>query len=139
MSRSTLIVGAWVVAAVAVIVLFLRAWVLAEAPSREECVALWNAPRNAAHRQEVTNRGYPSAEINGAFSEERYQGCFATFANDVGKPWALYSATRIPGTEARLEWRLDAQAQRWGTGFPPPRDRPRPNASVQPDGSLSLA
>jgi hypothetical protein len=86
----------------------------------------------------VAKLGQQMAEINGVFSEERYQGCVAIFADEVGEPWALYGATRIPGTEARLEWKLDARAQRWGTGFPPPRDQPRPNAIVQPDGSLSL-
>ena len=139
MSRSTLTVGAWVAALVVVIVLFLLAWVPPVAPSREECVSLWNAPRNAAHREEVAKGGYLRAEINGAYSEDRYQGCVAIFADDVGEPWALYGATRIPGTEERLEWTLDVRAKRWGTGFPPPRDRPRSNAIVQLDGSLSLA
>jgi len=139
MTRFTLIVGASFAALVVVIVLFLLDWIPPVAPSREECVSLWNAPRNAAHREEVAGRGYPRVEINGAFSEERYQGCVATFAGDVGEPWALYGATRIPGTDVRLEWKLDVRAYRWGTGFPPPRDRPRANAIVQADGSLALA
>ena len=87
----------------------------------------------------MAERGYHGAEINGAFSGQRYQGCSATFADDVGEPWSLYWATRIPGTQARLEWKLEAMAERWGTGFPSPWDRPRANAVVQPDGSVSLA
>jgi hypothetical protein len=107
MSRPLLLGGVWVAAAVVVIALFLGDWVRPVAPSRKDCIALWNAPRNAPHREEVIRGGYPRAEI--------------------------------PGTEARLEWRLDVQVGRWGTGFPTPLDRPHSNARVQPIGSLSLA
>lgn len=138
MTRFTLRVGAWVTASVVVIVLFLD-WVPPAAPSREECVSLWNAPGNAANRMEVVTGGYPRAEIDGTFSEDRYQGCVATFSGDVGDPWALYGATRIPGTPKRLRWKLDVSAKEWGTGLPPPWDRPRANAIVRRDGSLALA
>jgi hypothetical protein len=122
----------------AVVLLFLRDWVPSVAPSTSECVALWNAPDNAALRSEISDRGYPSAEISGAFSEARYQGCFATFSGEVGEPWALYSATRIPGTDTPLWWRLDVDDPRWGAGFPPPWNQPRPNVLVHSDGNVSL-
>jgi hypothetical protein len=86
----------------------------------------------------VKGIGYSAAEIGGDFSEDRYQGCYATFGADIGEPWALYSAVRIPGTGDPLRWRLEAREAEWGIGFPPPWDRPQPNATVKPDGSLSL-
>jgi hypothetical protein len=94
--------AAWVAAAGVVVVLFLSDWFPRDAPSTSECVALWNASNNAEFRSGVSHRGYSSVEIRGVFSEERYQGCFATFSGDVGEAWALYSATRIPGSDRQL-------------------------------------
>jgi hypothetical protein len=138
-SRFNLVVAAGVAALGVVVVLFLLGWVPKDAPSTTECVALWNAPNNAAFRSRVSDLGYPSAEIGGAFSEDRYQGCFVTFSGGAREPWALYSATRIPGADTPLRWMLDAFEPHWGSGFPTPRDQPRPNATVEPDGSVSLA
>lgn len=122
-----------------VLLLFFEDWIPSSAPATAECVALWNAPANGAHRSEVSVLDYPSAEIGGAFSEDRYQGCFVTFSSGVGRPWAMYSATRLPGTDRELRWQLDVAEREWGSGFQaPPFDRPRSNASVRPDGSLVL-
>jgi hypothetical protein len=107
-------------------------------PSRDECVALWNAPHNAAARERVAAHGYATAKIEGAFVEERYQGCFASFVQAVGAPWEYFSATRIPGEDRRLRWRLDIHGRRYGSDFPVPELVPEPNAIVLPDGSLSL-
>jgi hypothetical protein len=108
------------------------------APSQDSCVALWNEPRNTVARAEVTAHGYPTAEIDGAFVEGRYQGCFTWFVHAMGEPWALYSATRIPGEDTPLRWRLDLRGRRWGSDFPVPEPVPEPNTIVLPDGSLSL-
>jgi hypothetical protein len=107
-------------------------------PSQDECVALWNAPRNAAARERVAAQGYATAKIDGTFEEERYQGCFASFVQAVGEPWALYSAIRIPGEGRPLRWRLDIHGRRWGSDFPEPEPVPEPNAVVLPDGSLRI-
>lgn len=108
------------------------------APSRDECLTLWNAPHNAAARERVAAHDYPTAEIDGTFVEGRYQGCYASFVQGVGAPWALFSATRIPGEDRPLRWRLDMDGRRWGRDFPEPEPVPEPNANVLPDGSLSL-
>jgi hypothetical protein len=108
------------------------------APSAEACVALWNAPNNATVRHQVARRGYPVADIEGAFVEGRYQGCFAWIGGAIGQPWALHSATRFPGEAEPLRWVLDMRGERWGIDFPEPEPRPEPNALVLPDGSLEL-
>jgi hypothetical protein len=108
------------------------------APSRGECVALWNAPPNAALRTQVVVHSYTTAEIEGAFVQRRYQGCFANFVEAIGKPWAIYSATRVPGEEPPLRWVLELRGRRWGIDFPEPEPRPESNALVLPDGSLLL-
>jgi hypothetical protein len=107
-------------------------------PSRDECVALWNAPHNAAAREWVATHGYATVEIDGTFSDNRYQGCYASFVQGIGEPWALYSATRIPREDRSLGWRLDMHGGRWGSDFPVPEPVPEPNAIVLPDGSLSV-
>ena len=61
-----------------------------DSPSREECVALWNSRRNATLRAQVAVYGYSVAEIEGAFAEGRYQGCFASFVEATGGHGALY-------------------------------------------------
>jgi hypothetical protein len=61
-----------------------------DSPSREECVALWNSRRNATLRAQVAVYGYSVAEIEGAFAEGRYQGCFASFVEATGSHGALY-------------------------------------------------
>jgi hypothetical protein len=106
------------------------------------CVDLWNANGNARLRAEVARNGYPVVEVEGAFVEGRYQGCFASFAEAVGKPWALYHATRIPGQDRPLSWVLDVRGESWGIDSPidsqeslPP---PEPNALVLRDGSIRL-
>lgn len=101
-------------------------------------VALWNAPPNAALRPQVVVHGYPTAEIKGAFVQGCYQGCFANFVEAIGEPWALYSATRVPGEESPLRWVRELRGRRWGIDFPEPEPRPQPNALVLPDGSLLL-
>jgi hypothetical protein len=63
-------------------------------------------------------RGYPAADIDGTFSEGRYQGCSAWLLDVVGEPWALYSATRIPGEETPLNWKLALRGRRWGAMSP---------------------
>jgi hypothetical protein len=133
-------VGVSVAALVAVGVIFaLDSFLRADAPSRDECVTLWNAPINAVNRAQVEELEYPAAEIDGAYEEGRYEGCFAIFATGVGEPWALYSAARIPGNDDPLRWRLEVSEAEWGSGFQlPSQDRPQPKAIVEPDGSLSL-
>lgn len=126
------------VALAAIIVLFLHDWVPGAKPSQHRCISLWNAPPNAEHREEVAKRGYPTAEIDETFSEDRYEGCYAFFLAGFGEPWAIYSAVRIPGTDTPLEWRLEMRGQEWGMDHPEPDPRPQPNAIVQHDGSLSL-
>jgi hypothetical protein len=129
----------WMLALGVVVVLFFRDWVPHTVPTTAECIALWNAPENADLREQVRDGGYPSAQIGGAFSESRYQGCFATFAGHIGEPWALYPAVRIPGTDRPLRWRLDVSERRWGEGTqPPPGEEPRANVDVEPDGSVSF-
>jgi hypothetical protein len=81
---------------------------------------------------------YPTADVEGAFVEGRYQGCFAWFGAGTGSGWAFYSATRIPGEERPLRWVVDMRGRRWGVDFPVPEPRPDPNAVVRPDGSLQL-
>ena len=108
------------------------------APSRETCVALWNAPHNAAVRAEVVARDYSTADIDGAYAEERYEGCFVAFVDAVGEPWAFYSAARIPGEKQSLRWGLDWRGSQWGVDIPVPEPAPEPNAVVRVDGSLSL-
>lgn len=108
------------------------------APSQEECVALWNARPNAPLRARVAVYRYPVAEIEGAFVVGRYQGCFLWLVEAIGEPWALYSATRIPGEDRLLRWVLDMRGERWGIDFPEPEPRPDPNSLVFPDGSLRL-
>lgn len=121
------------------VILLSRDWIPARHPSASQCVALWNAPNNAALRAAVLDVGYPVVEVHGAFSEDRYQGCAATFSGDIGEPWALYSAVRIPGTETPLRWQLDVAESRWGSGVQlPPQDAPQPNATVRPNGTVSL-
>jgi hypothetical protein len=78
MRRFWLVVGLWIAALVAVGVLFVRDWIPAVAPSREECVALWNAPSNAVKRAGVKGIGYSAAEIGGDFSEDCYQPATST-------------------------------------------------------------
>jgi hypothetical protein len=107
-----------------------------DSPSQEECVALWNSRRNATLRAEVAVHGYSAAEIEGASAEGRYQGCFASFAEAIGEPWALYSASRIPGQDRSIRWVLDLSGDRWGIDFPEPEPPPEPNALVLSDGSL---
>jgi hypothetical protein len=108
------------------------------APSRDSCIALWNAPRNTIARAEVVSHRYATAEIDGTFVDDRYQGCFTWFVHSMGEPWALYSATRIPGEDTPLRWRLDIRGRRWGSDVPIPEPVPEPNTIVLPDGSLSL-
>ena len=107
-------------------------------PSRDTCVALWNAPGNTVLRAEVAAHGYPTADIDGVFQEGRYQGCSAWLVQGIGEPWAIYSATRIPGEERPLEWVLDGHGSRWGISFPVPEPAPEPDVVVLTDGSLSL-
>jgi hypothetical protein len=109
-----------------------------DAPSPETCVALWNAPDNALGRARVAAHDFESAQIEGAFVEGRYEGCFAWFVQGTGEPWALYSAMRVPGENRPLRWVIDLRGQRWGIDFPEPEPKPQPNASVLEDGSLSL-
>lgn len=108
------------------------------APYREECVALWNTPANDDLRAEVARNGYRVVEVGGAFVEGRYQGCFASFVEAPGRPWALYSATRIPGQDQPLRWVLDMRGESWGIDFPEPEPRAEPNALVLPNGSIRL-
>jgi len=108
------------------------------APSPEECVTLWNARHNVALHEQVAQHGYPVVEIDGAFVQGRVYGCGASFVEATGEPWALYSATRIPGEDRSLRWVLDMRGKRWGIDFPEPEPRPEPNALVLPDGSLRL-
>jgi hypothetical protein len=108
------------------------------APSQDTCVALWNAPHNTVARTQVVRNGYAMADIGGSFAEDRYQGCFAWFVGATGEPWALYSATRIPGEDTLLRWRLDLRGRRWGRDVPVPEPVPEPDAAVLQDGSLSI-
>lgn len=108
------------------------------APSRDTCIALWNAPRNSVLRAEVASRGYPTVDIDSVFQEGRYQGCSAWFVQGIREPWAIYSATRIPGEERPLEWVLDGHGPQWGISFPVPEPAPESDAVVLTDGSLSL-
>ena len=107
------------------------------APSPDSCVALWNAPSNASTRARVRAQAYAKAEIEGVFEEGRYQGCSAWFIQTTEGPWTFYSATRIPGEDRPLRWTFGTHVRRWGSEFP---NDPTPdlNATVLPDGSLSL-
>jgi hypothetical protein len=139
MRRLQVAVGIWGAALAVVFLLWLQDWLPGRAPSTEQCVAFWNAPSNASIRTAVLEDGYPVVEIDGVYSEGRYQGCSATFSGDLGEPWALYSAVRIPGTDTPLRWQLDVDESRWGSGFQlPPNERPQPNATVRPDGTAFL-
>lgn len=108
------------------------------APSREECVALWNTPGNANPLEKVARNAYIVVEVGGACVESRYQGCFVSFVEEARKPWALCSATRIPGEEQPLRWVLDMRGEQWGIDFPEPEPPPELNAFVLPDGSIRL-
>jgi hypothetical protein len=108
------------------------------ATSRETCVSLWNAPHNAAVRAEVVARDYTRGDVDGAYVEDRYEGCFVALVDAVGEPWAFYSAARIPGEKRSLRWDLDWRGSRWGIDIPVPEPAPEPNAVVRADGSLSL-
>lgn len=82
-------------------------------------------------------QGYGTAKLEGVFDAERYQGCSALLVQAIGGPWALYSATRIPGEDKPLRWLLYGHGCRWGSEFPG-EPVPQPNAVVLSDGSLSL-
>jgi hypothetical protein len=127
-----LLIGSAVLVAVVVLV-------TSRTPSRDSCVALWNAPRNAATRVGVSANGYRAVQIDGTYSEGRYGGCFAWFLHDTGEPWALFSALRIPGEGRPLRWTLDLRGRRWGIDIAVPEPVPGPNAVVVEDGSIRLA
>jgi hypothetical protein len=110
----------------------------AGAPSTATCVALWNEPQNAVVREQVSERGYPGAHIDGVYSDERYEGCVAWFFGAIGEPWATYDATRIPGRARPLRWTLLERGKRWSHDSPEPTAARELNAAVHEDGSISL-
>ena len=134
----SVVLGSVVLGSVVLVGLLLLHGLPMSAPSRHSCVELWNAPRNAVIRAEVAAGGYTKTDIDGVFQEGRYQGCSAWFVHAIGEPWALYSATRIPGDDRPLVWGLDLHGRRWGNDAPVPEPAPELDFVVLPDGSLSL-
>ena len=131
------VLGVVIVAALGVLVVV--AGRIPNVPSTEECVDLWNAGHNAAIRAEVAARGYPTVRIEGVFSEDRYEGCVASFLGAPTERWALFGATRIPFEDDRpLRWRLEIRGSRWESEFPH-EPFPTLNATVHADGRVSLS
>ena len=79
MTRLSFLGAVSIVALGILVLLFLDDRTTRTAPTTAECIALWNGPANTTSQAEVAERRYPAAEIGGAFSEDRYQGCFALF------------------------------------------------------------
>ncbi len=139
MREMTYLVGSVVLGLVVLVGFVLALYGLpVSAPSQDSCVELWNSPPNAVIRAEVVAAGYTTTDIDGVFQEGRYQGCSAWFVDGIGEPWALYSATRIPGEDTPLVWGLELRGRRWGSDAPVPEPAPEPDSVVLSDGSLSL-
>ena len=106
-------------------------------PSDRRCADLWNGPANQLNRSLVRGRSFPLATVRGAGPNKAGEPECAVILRESGNgPWVLAGAELLPDTS--VVWGPIVSGVRYGTDSPTGGVSDAPNASLQPDGRLSL-
>jgi hypothetical protein len=105
-------------------------------PSDRRCAELWNGPANQTNRSLVRGRAFPLATVRGAEPNKAGQpGCGVLLRERADGPWLSFSAAI---TKTPVIWYGGVSGVRYGTDSPTGNWEDAPNATLQPDGSLTL-
>lgn len=103
-------------------------------PSREECVARWNAVGNEASRSAVADLEFPHAYVDG-WPTQAGDYCSATFFTHRGEPWVLY-VLWVDAPNPTTLFQRNVDGSRYGEGQLGAERPISPNAQVSAEGLL---
>ncbi len=106
-------------------------------PSDRRCAELWNGPANQTNRSLVRGRSFPLATVRGVEPNKAGQpGCGVLLRERQDGPWLSFSAVI---TETGVIWDGGVTGVRYGTDSPTGYWDDSPNATLQPDRTLTLS